>query len=136
MIDLLAEILDEEPERERRFPWACGDPSLKTGRAVQLPFDAVWESRGLIVEVDEDQHRRPVRFWDKPHVLTVSGVHRGEQRRLYDERKRAAAHEHSYLMVVIEWERRPPPVQRDKTVDSARLSAILASAGVNLTPSA
>jgi hypothetical protein len=80
VISLARELLGEEPEREKTYPWALGDVSAKTGHARRLPFDAVWEARRLIVEVDEDQHRRPVAFWDKPHVLTVSGVHRGEQR--------------------------------------------------------
>jgi hypothetical protein len=66
VIGLVAELLGEEPEREKTYPWARGDVSAKTGRARQLPFDAVWEARRLIVEVDEDQHRRPVKFWDKP----------------------------------------------------------------------
>ena len=91
VIGLASELLGEEPDREKLYPWALGDVSAKTGHARRLPFDAVWEKRRLIVEVDEDQHRRPVSFWDKPDVLTVSGVHRGEQRHLYDERKRAAA---------------------------------------------
>jgi len=91
VIGLLTELLGEPPELEKTYAWALGDLSPKTGRARRLPFDAVWESRRLIVEVDEDQHRRPVAHFDKPERLTVSGVHRGEQRGLYAERKRTAA---------------------------------------------
>jgi len=132
VIDLLAEILGAEPERERRFPWAEGDASLKTGRRAMLPFDAVWEARRLIVEVDEDQHRRPVAFWDKPDALTVSGVSRGEQRRLYDLRKRTAARDQGFTVVSVAWERRPPPGQRDREADRRRLLAALSDAGVPL----
>lgn len=132
VIELLAEILEEQPAREIRFPWAVGDPSAKTGRSAQLPFDAVWESRRLIVEVDEDQHRQPVPFWDKPDVVTVSGVSRGEQRRIYDMRKRAAAREHEYTVVEVEWERRPRPDRRDRDADRKRLVAVLGRAGVLL----
>jgi hypothetical protein len=130
VIDLLAEILAEEPEREARYGWALGDVSKKTGRQAQLPFDAVWESRRLIVEVDEDQHRHPVQFWDKPDRLTVSGVHRGEQRRIYDLRKRAAAREQGYRVVEIAWERRPPPARRNRDEDRRRLRELLSEAGV------
>lgn len=57
VIDLLTELLGEPPECEKRYAWAFGDVSTNTGRAVQLPFDAVWESRRVIIEIDEDQHR-------------------------------------------------------------------------------
>jgi hypothetical protein len=131
-IDLLAEILGETPEMEKRFPWAVGDPSPKTGRRQKLPFDAVWESRRLIIEIDEPQHGdEVVPFWDKPDVLTVSDVHRGEQRRLYDERKRAAARVRGYLVLEVPWERRPRPDQRDRPSDKRRLIALLREVGVD-----
>jgi very-short-patch-repair endonuclease len=106
--------------------------SAKTGLARRLPFDAVWETRRLIVEVDEDQHRRPVTFWDKPHVITVSGVHRGEQRRLYDERKRAAARAEGYTVVEIPWERGPVPAKRDRPADLRTVRAKLRASRVKL----
>jgi hypothetical protein len=130
VIKLLTELLGEEPEREKSFPWVLGDTSPKTGRARQLPFDAVWESRRLIVEVDEDQHRRPVAFWDKPNVITVSGVSRGEQRGIYDERKRAAARAQGYTVLEIPWERRPVPAKRDRGADLEVLRDRFTAAGV------
>jgi hypothetical protein len=39
------------------------------------------------VEYREQQHDRPVAFFDKPERMTVSGVHRGRQRALYDARR-------------------------------------------------
>jgi hypothetical protein len=110
-----------------RFDWALGDPSPRTGRCVRLPFDAVWEERRVIVEVDEDQHRDPSPFFDKPLRMTVSGVHRGEQRRRYDERKRAAARAQGYRLVPIAWERSWP---RRDAEDHARVLAALRGAGV------
>lgn len=104
VVGLLEQLLGPRDEKGS-FDWAVGDVSPKTGRAVPLPFDAVWEDRGLIIEVDEEQHREATPFFDKVDRLTVSGVHRGEQRRLYDERKRAAATEHGYKVIVIEWTR-------------------------------
>jgi hypothetical protein len=105
VIELLTEVLGASPEREKSFPWAVGDVSPKTGHARQLPFDAYWAGLKLIVEVDEPQHRQPVPFWDKPDVITVSGVSRGEQRRIYDQRKRAAARAQGYTVLEIPWER-------------------------------
>ena len=130
VITLLAEILEEEPEREKRFDWAVGDPSPKTGRSVRLPFDAVWESRALIIEVDEDQHRRATPFFDKPERITVSGVHRGEQRALYDGRKRAAAQANGYRVVEIPWDRLPHPNRRDRAADTLMLVDLLRREGV------
>jgi hypothetical protein len=90
--DLLEELLGLA-EKEKRFDWARGDSRTPGRPGVPLPFDAVWESRRLIIEIDEKQHDKPVAFFDKPGVMTVSGVHRGEQRRVYDERKvRLARH--------------------------------------------
>lgn len=122
----------EPSERERRFPWALGDASEKTNRRVELPFDAVWESRRLIVEVDEDQHRRSIAFWDKPSVKTVSGVSRGEQRAIYDQRKRAAARRAGFTVVEIPWDRRPVPERRDVVADRTTLIALLRAAGVDV----
>jgi very-short-patch-repair endonuclease len=132
VIDLLDEIVGEPCQRERRFPWALGDVSEKTNRRVELPFDAVWESRRLIVEVDEDQHRRSVTFWDKPSVETVSGVSRGKQRAIYDHRKRAAARQAGFTVVEIPWDRRPVPERRDVAADRRALIRLLRAAGVHL----
>ena len=132
VIGLLEETLGGPATREKRFAWAVGDPSPRTGRSALLPFDAVWESRRLIVEVDEDQHRRPVNFWDKPHIVTVSGVSRGRQRAVYDARKRAAARAHGFTVVEVPWERRPPPGRRNREADRRRLARLLSQAGVSL----
>jgi hypothetical protein len=85
VVGLLEQLLGPA-ERGKRFDWARGDRSPKTGCAAMRPFDAVWEQRQLIVEVDEDQHVEETPLFDKPHVIMVNGVHRGQQRRLYDAR--------------------------------------------------
>jgi hypothetical protein len=97
---------------------------------VQLPFDAVWESRRLIIEIDEDQHRNPVLIFDKPQRMTVSGIARGEQRALYAERKRSAARTEGYLVIEIPWERRPQPPRRDRAADLALLRRLLEGANI------
>jgi len=47
------------------------------------------------------QHDQPVEFFDKPDRLTISGVDRGAQRRIYDERRDAQIPEHGLLLWVI-----------------------------------
>ncbi len=127
VIKLVEEVIGEKAAREQRFPWAQGDPSPHTKRAAMLPFDAVWESRKLIVEVDEDQHREATPHFDKPDRLTVSGVHRGHQRRIYDERKRAAAVREGYTLVALAWPRRR---RRDRVVDTTEVRRHLLESGL------
>jgi hypothetical protein len=54
-----------------------------------------------VVEYREVQHDRPVKHFDKPDVLTVSGVHRGLQRALYDARRDTLIPAHGLRLVVI-----------------------------------
>lgn len=112
VLDLIEQILGPA-EREKRFDWARGDLSPRTKRALPLPFDAAWEGRKLIIEIDEDQHREATPIFDKPDRLTVSGVHRGKQRQLYDERKRAAARANGYTVLSIPWARKRKPSPQD-----------------------
>jgi very-short-patch-repair endonuclease len=118
--DLLEQLLGP-CEKEKRFDWARGDSRTPSGKGVPLPFDAVWESRRLIVEIDERQHDESVDFFDKPSVMTVSGVSRGEQRRLYDERKVRLAGEHGYAVVRIPT-RRLSRGFRDRASDLSAIS--------------
>lgn len=99
--DLCDAILGLAASREHRFAWLLGDVSPKTGRQVRLPVDAYWESLRLVMEFQEEQHSQSVKLFDKPDVLTVSGVHRGEQRRLYDERKAQLIPANGLRLVVI-----------------------------------
>lgn len=99
--DLCDAVLGLPASREHTFGWLLGDLSPKTGRRKPLPVDAYWESLGLVMEFQEAQHSRAVKHFDKPDVLTVSGVHRREQRRLYDERKAQLIPENGLRLVVI-----------------------------------
>jgi hypothetical protein len=53
------------------------------------------------VEYRERQHDQPVAHFDKPDRLTVSGVHRGLQRALYDRRREVEIPAHDLRLVVI-----------------------------------
>lgn len=99
--DLCDAVLGVRASREHRFAWLLGDLSPNTGRQVRLPVDAYWESLGLVMEFQEEQHSQSVKHFDKPDVLTVSGVHRGVQRRLYDERKAQMIPANGLRLVVI-----------------------------------
>ena len=101
VIDLCDAVLGVQALRQHRFPWLLGDPSPKTGRQVALPVDAYWPDFNLAVEFYERQHDETVTFFDKPERLTVSGVHRGLQRSLYDERRRELVPQNGIKLVVV-----------------------------------
>lgn len=101
VIGLCEEVLGFPASSEHRFDWLRGDPSPKTGKSVRLPVDAYWEDLQLVVEFNERQHYEPVAHFDKPDVLTVSGVHRGIQRRLYEERRAELVPQHGLSLVII-----------------------------------
>jgi hypothetical protein len=50
---------------------------------------------------DERQHDQPTAFFDKTDQLTISGVHRGEQRALYDARRDSLIPAQGLRLVVI-----------------------------------
>lgn len=101
VLDLCDEILDTEGSRQHRFDWLRGDPGANDRRAT-LPVDAYWSEHRLVVEYNERQHREAVAHFDKPYRLTVSGVHRGEQRARYDELRQTLIPAKGLRLIVIE----------------------------------
>ncbi len=100
VLTLCDEVLGAPGIRQARFDWLRGDPSPARPRGTMLPVDGYWPDLALVVEFQEEQHTQPTAFFDRRH--TVSGVGRGEQRRLYDERKRTLIPERGLKLVVIE----------------------------------
>jgi hypothetical protein len=100
VVGLLEEILGEPAMRGHRFDWLRGDPTAR-GRGVPLPVDAYWPTHKLVVEVYERQHDEPMPHFDKVDRVTVSGVHRGEQRRIYDQRRRDLLPAHGLKLLIV-----------------------------------
>lgn len=126
VLDLCDEIFQEQLLRQHTFPWLVGDPG-STGRCVCLPVDAYYEKHALVIEYRERQHDEAVPFFDRRH--TVSGVGRGEQRRIYDERREAEIPKHALRLLVV----RPTDLahdsrlrlRREREKDVAALQALL-----------
>ena len=93
VIDLCDEILGLKAKRQHRFPFLLGD----SGKG--LPVDAYYEEMNLVVEYCERQHSEAVPFFDRR--LTVSGVGRSEQRRIYDKRRREVLPQYGIRLVSI-----------------------------------
>ncbi|MDI4655539.1 hypothetical protein [Xanthobacter autotrophicus] len=98
VIGLCDRILGLKAQRQWRFPFLLGDPG-RSGRCVRLPVDAFYPELGLVVEYHERQHDEPVPFFDRR--ITAAGISRGEQRRIYDERRRTVLPEQGLRLAVI-----------------------------------
>ena len=85
VIDLCDERFGASASRQHRFDWLPGDWSERKQPFSQLPIDAYWPSLPLVVEYAGRQHSESVKVFDQRD--TVSGVPRGQQRRIYDQRR-------------------------------------------------
>lgn len=67
---------------------------------VKLPVDAYYKDLNLVVEYYEKQHTESVKIFNR---MTISGVSRDEQRRIYDERRKEVLPQHGINVVVISY---------------------------------
>jgi len=91
IINLCDSILSKKAIRQHRFDFLRGDSDRK------LPVDAYYPGLNLVIEFHEIQHAVAVPFFDKK--LTVSGVPRGEQRKIYDQRRREILPRHGIRLI-------------------------------------
>lgn len=98
VLELCDVLLGEKGIRQHRFDWLVGDAG-STGIPARLPVDAYYPRRGVVIEYRERQHHESTPFFDRRQ--TVSGVGRGEQRRLYDRRRETEIPAHGLRLVVI-----------------------------------
>lgn len=97
VIRLCNEVLGVEASRQHTFDYLRGDGNP----GKPLPVDAYYEKYNLVIEYYENQHSESVPFFDKKN--TVSGVTRGEQRRIYDERRKTVLPQHGIKVVIISY---------------------------------
>jgi hypothetical protein len=100
ILALCDKIFGIKSYRQHKFDFLLGDPNKK-GVTAKLPVDSYYQDLNLVVEYRERQHTESVNFFDKPNKMTVSGVHRGEQRRIYDERRRKILPKHNIDLIEI-----------------------------------
>ena len=133
ILDLVSEILAEPDYRwQHRFATLVGDPG-KDGRRRQLPVDGYFPRHHLIVEYWEAQHSAPVPIMDEGP--TVSGVSRGHQRRLYDQRRQSWANANNLRLVILDYRGfqhdkqgrllRDPARDRQIVADALRAAGVL-----------
>jgi hypothetical protein len=95
IIDLCDEVLNLKALRQHRFDYLKGDSGTR------LPVDAYYPSLNLVIEYKEKQHTEEVKFFDRRQ--TVSGVGRGEQRKLYDQRRRDVLPKHGIRLIELDY---------------------------------
>ena len=97
VLDLCDEVLKTKGLRQHKFDFLMGDSGRK------LPVDAFYPIVNLVIEYKEQQHTKPNKHFDKPDKLTVSGVHRGEQRKIYDQRRLDVLPQHGIRVIEIDY---------------------------------
>lgn len=95
IIDLCDEVLKLKALRQHRFDFLKGDSGTK------LPVDAYYHSLDLVIEFKERQHSEEVKFFNKRK--TVSGVDRGEQRKIYDQRRRDVLPNYGIILLELDY---------------------------------
>lgn len=95
VIDLCDEILGMKASRQHKFDFLVGDAGTK------LPVDAYYESLNLVIEYYERQHTEKVSLYD--NRMTVSGVLRDVQRRIYDQRRQDVLPKNGKKLVIISY---------------------------------
>lgn len=96
ILDLCDEVLGRKARRQHRFDFLRGDGD--PGR--KLPVDAYYSELNLVIEYRERQHTEAVPFFDRRP--TASGVPRGEQRALYDQRRREVLPKHGIKLIELD----------------------------------
>ena len=102
VLDLCDEVLGLKGLRQHRFDFLLGDANAQ-GKQVKLPVDSYYPELNLVIEYKEQQHTVPNKHFDKPDLFTVSGVHRGEQRKLYDQRRREVLPQHEIRLIELDY---------------------------------
>jgi hypothetical protein len=100
IVALCDETLGTVSLRQHRFDFLRGD-AVPPRLGARLPVDAYYPALQLVVEYRERQHTTPVPFFDKVNRMTISGVHRGRQRELYDQRRREVLPRHGITLIEL-----------------------------------
>lgn len=113
VVDLCDDVLKSKAIRQHRFDFLRGDSGTK------LPVDAYYPTLNLVIEFKERQHTEAVKFFDRRE--TVSGVGRGEQRKLYDQKRRDILPKNGIRLIEFDYSEfqhtKGKKLVRDKTED-------------------
>ena len=100
IIDICDKVLGRKASQQHRFYFLRGDSKLPDSTGRRLPVDAYYDDLKLVIEYYEKQHSESVPFMDKK--MTVSGVSRGEQRKVYDKRRKTELPRQGIELVILD----------------------------------
>lgn len=125
IIELCDCVLKRKALRHASFEFLRGDPG-RNGRCRKLPVDGYYKEFNLVVEYQELQHFESISIMDKK--WTCSGCDRGQQRRLYDQRRRDILPKHGICLIELPYymfEYDPKKrLRRNRAADAAVLEKI------------
>ncbi len=87
VLDLCDELLNEKAARQHTFDFLVGDVHQDGRTRTELPLDAYYYGLNLAIEYSEKQDSEDSKV-DNPDKMTISGVTRAEQRKIYNRRKK------------------------------------------------
>lgn len=90
IVDLCDEILTAKASRRHKFGFLLGDFHKDEKTRTALPVDAYYRELNLVLLFSEKQKNLSGEAYAKSDRMTISGVTRSEQRKVYDQRKRSA----------------------------------------------
>lgn len=88
VINLCDEILEAQASRQHKFGFLLGDYHKNGKTRTPLPVDAYYKEQNLVIEIKYRPETEAIEDFDKPEKITVSGVSRSEQRKIYSERRK------------------------------------------------
>jgi hypothetical protein len=104
IIDLCDELLNEKAARQHTFDFLVGDVHQDGRSRTQLPLDAYYLDLNLVIEYIEMQQAPDAdTTLDKQDKMTISGVRRAEQRKIYNRRKREVLRKKQINLVEIKY---------------------------------
>ena len=101
ILDICDEVLGRKASRQHKFDFLRGDSKALNGSGRRLPANAYYDDLELVIEYHERQHTESVRIMDQR--MTVSGVTRGEQRKIYDQRRHEELPKHGLTIIILNY---------------------------------
>lgn len=102
LIHLCNDILDQKAFHQFTFEDLVGDEHKKNRKTTAIPLDAYYPELNLVLEFLEEE-REPSANPKKIERLTVSGVTRAEQRKIYQKRKQIYLKENQIFLTEIRY---------------------------------
>lgn len=103
VLNLCDELLDAKAARQHKFGFLLGDYHKDGKTRTALPVDAYYREQNLVIELMKRQHTEGVDSFGKPDRVTISGVSRSEQRKVYDQRRRKGLNANDIQLLEVDY---------------------------------